>query len=112
MYQNKHKCAEYKQGYLMRKKINKNVHTYEIRSFFKISNGLFEEYESENTKEDAINIFDLHSVRKCYLHPDKNYIFIIEFPENKLQLKAETSDEAKEWIKNIYEEISSLNMTK
>lgn len=30
----------------------------------------------------------------------------------KLQLKAETSDEAKEWVRNIYEEISSLSVVK
>jgi hypothetical protein len=34
--------------------------------------------------------YDLSSVRKCYLHPDKNYIFLVEFAETKLQFKAET----------------------
>ena len=35
--------------------------------------------------------------------PEKNYIFIVEFPEIKLHLKAETSAEARGWVKNIYE---------
>ena len=59
-----------------------------------------------------MTVYELHNVKKCILHPDKNYVFIIEFNEFKLHFKAETSDEAKEWIKNIYEEIGALNTLK
>lgn len=46
------------------------------------------------------------------MHPDKHYIFFVEFMDYKLQFKAETSDEAKEWVKNIYEEVGTMNTLK
>ncbi len=54
------------------------------------------------------NCHELQYVLRCVLHPEKNYVFLVEFNDYKLKLKANTSDEAKEWIKNIYEEIGTL----
>ena len=48
-------------------------------------------------------VYQLNNVRRCQPHPDKNYMFTVEFNDFKLQFKAETSDQAKEWVKNIYE---------
>ena len=106
IYHQNHHCRDLKQGYLFKKKVNKNAQSHEGRSFFKIIKGELWEFESEETSREGfepLGVFDLHTVKKCYLHPEKNYIFIVEFPEIKLHLKAETSAEARGWVKNIYE---------
>ena len=37
-------------------------------------------------------IYELHNVKRCTLHPEKHYMFIVEFNDFKLQFKAETSE--------------------
>jgi hypothetical protein len=101
IHQNKYSCSVWKQGYLFKKKITQHSTSSETRAFFQINHTRLEQYESDN-QEEIMKVFELSSVRKCGIHPDKHYIFIVEFPDFKLQFKAETSDEAKEWVKNIY----------
>ena len=59
-----------------------------------------------------MKVFELHNVKKCTLHPEKPFMFFIEFHDFKLQFKAESTEEAKEWIKNIYEEVGALSTLK
>lgn len=84
----------------------------EVKCFFKIKNGELVEYEDNTYEAEPLNIYDLQNIKKCSLHSEKGYIFFAEFADVKLQLKADTSDEAKEWVRNIYEEISSLSVVK
>lgn len=83
----------------------------ETKNFYKINHSKLEEYEAE-TSEKPIHLYELNNVKRCILHPEKNYIFFVEFNDYKLQFKAETSDEAKEWIKNIFEEVGTLSTLK
>jgi hypothetical protein len=72
----KQRCALFKQGFLLRKKLNKEIP--ESRAFFSIRSGELLEHVEGNPESEISASYDLRNIRKCYLHPEKNYIFFVE----------------------------------
>ena len=111
IHQSKYNCTVWKQGFLLKRKFVKSVASAEVRAFFKINRSQLEEYETEN-QEEPHTVYELQKVRKCYMHPEKNYSFVLDMQDCKLQFKAETAEEAREWVKHIYDDLTADNRLK
>ena len=110
LYERKQNARDKKEGFLLARQLQV-ANSQDSRWWFKIEGGELRQHECGDKNDEAgelVRVYDLSSVKKCYLHPDRHYCLVVEFADSKLQLKGESSGEARGWVKNIYEEISSL----
>ena len=83
-----------------RKKIIKNFNTSYNKFFYRLKKGKLFEYDNERS-EDILNCYLLSQLRKCFIEPDKNECFHLEFEKESIKLKTPHPEDASNWIEKI-----------